>query len=307
MRIVGLLDRSGYVFDARGLSRARLRGSREQGRGRLLAALGGTPRRAAEALAFIAGHAVSRPVLVDVTSDDTGRLLQTALGQRLRPRAREQEAAGRPVGQLRRTLLARPRDAGRRIRYEATVGAGLPVIDTSEAGRNRRPRAAHRRLCERHADVRALGGIAGRPFSEAVIDAVQRGYAEPDPRDDLSGQDAARKGVILARLLGYRGPAAGARGSGAGAPEAAAVAAFMQRLPSLDADWQGRVAREAARGQVLRYVVSATPARASAKLVAVPATSPMGAAGGTRNLITFTSARYRDEPLVVSGPAPARR
>ena len=79
-------------------------------------------------------------------------------------------------------------------------------------------------------------------------------------------------------------------------------AEFMKRLPSLDADWKRRVEREAARGQVLRYVVSATPTRASAKLVAVPATSPMGSAGGARNLITFTSARYRDEPLVVSGP-----
>ena len=80
------------------------------------------------------------------------------------------------------------------------------------------------------------------------------------------------------------------------------VAAFLQRLPSLDADWRRRVEREAARGQVLRYVVSATPTRASARLVAVPATSPLGSAGGARNLITFTSARYRDEPLVVSGP-----
>ena len=76
----------------------------------------------------------------------------------------------------------------------------------------------------------------------------------------------------------------------------------MKRLPSLDADWKRRVEREAARGQVLRYVVSATPTRASAKLVAVPATSPMGSAGGARNLITFTSVRYRAEPLVVSGP-----
>jgi homoserine dehydrogenase len=45
----------------------------------------------------------------------------------------------------------------------------------------------------------------GRPFSDAVREAVARGYAEPDPRDDLSGRDAARKGLILARLLGYQG------------------------------------------------------------------------------------------------------
>ena len=73
----------------------------------------------------------------------------------------------------------------------------------------------------------------GRPFSAAVREAVARGYAEPDPRDDLSGQDAARKGVILARLLGYRGaaptpedlvPAALKRAAAGGVHAAAAVA-----------------------------------------------------------------------------------
>ena len=46
----------------------------------------------------------------------------------------------------------------------------------------------------------------GRAFSEAVREAVRLGYAEPDPREDLSGQDVLRKGLILARLLGYEGP-----------------------------------------------------------------------------------------------------
>jgi aspartokinase/homoserine dehydrogenase 1 len=46
---------------------------------------------------------------------------------------------------------------------------------------------------------------AGKAFSAAVLDAMSRGYTEPDPRDDLSGRDAARKGLILGRMLGYRG------------------------------------------------------------------------------------------------------
>ena len=80
------------------------------------------------------------------------------------------------------------------------------------------------------------------------------------------------------------------------------LVAFLQRLPELDADWRGAVDRRPRADRVLRYVVSATARRITAKLVAVPATSPMGAAAGTRNIITFMSARYRDEPLVVSGP-----
>ena len=74
VRVVGLLDRSGYVFEPRGISRRRLLElTREKDAGALLSALGGKPASAADALTFMAGHAVSRPVLVDVTSDETGR------------------------------------------------------------------------------------------------------------------------------------------------------------------------------------------------------------------------------------------
>jgi homoserine dehydrogenase len=76
----------------------------------------------------------------------------------------------------------------------------------------------------------------------------------------------------------------------------------MARLPEVDDEWRERVAREAARGRVLRYVVSASPRGVAAKLTAVDAASPIGALQGTRNLISFTTRRYATEPLVVSGP-----
>ena len=101
---------------------------------------------------------------------------------------------------------------------------------------------------------------AGRPFSEAVREAMARGYTEPDPREDLSGQDAARKGLILGRLLGYRG-----------APPVAEdlVPPALRKLPlaevpgapSLRSTRSGAGAwrRRRRAGQVLRYVVRATP------------------------------------------------
>ena len=86
--------------------------------------------------------------------------------------------------------------------------AGLPIIDT------------YQKLVETGDRVLRIEGAvsgtlmyvvsavsAGRPFSEAVREAVDKGYAEPDPRDDLNGADAARKVLILARLMGYRGAA----------------------------------------------------------------------------------------------------
>jgi aspartokinase/homoserine dehydrogenase 1 len=303
VRIVGLLDTSGYVFDARGLSEKRLRALAEKkDAGAVLAEVGGTKATALDALRFMSSHAVSRPVLVDVTSDETTPVLHTALERGFdvvlankRPLAGSWESY---TG-----LLDAAARAGRTIRFEATVGAGLPVIDT------------HKKLAETGDHVMRVDGCVsgtlmfvlsevcgGRPFSDAVRDAVERGYAEPDPRDDLSGADAARKGLILARLLGYRGAPPVPENLVPAAYRKLSRDAFMARLQELDADWTRRVKRAAARGHVLRYVVSATKSRAFARLVSVAATSPLGSAGGARNLITFTSARYNAEPLVVSGP-----
>jgi homoserine dehydrogenase len=131
---------------------------------------------------------------------------------------------------------------------------------------------------------------------------VERGYAEPDPRDDLSGRDAARKALILARLMAYRGAAPTPDDLVPRPLKNLPLAEFMKRLAEFDAEWSARVAREAAKGSVLRYVVSATPRGVSARLTAVPASSPIGALQGTRNLVAFTTRRYRTEPLVISGP-----
>jgi homoserine dehydrogenase len=142
----------------------------------------------------------------------------------------------------------------------------------------------------------------GRPFSEAVREAMQLGYTEPDPRDDLSGADVARKALILARLLGYRGPAPEPENLIPPPLRKLTIPQFVAKLPTLDAAWAERVKKAAAAGSVLRYVVTATPSSVRVHMAAVPSTSPMGTLQGTRNLISFTSARYRKEPLVITGP-----
>ena len=142
----------------------------------------------------------------------------------------------------------------------------------------------------------------GRPFSEAVKEAVAKGYAEPDPREDLSGQDVLRKGLILSRLLGYAGPSPVAENLVPPALRRLSPDRFLGRLSSLDEAWRRRVATEAARGRVLRYVVVATARGVRASLRAVLRDSAFGSLQGTRNLLSFTTRRYRAEPLVVAGP-----
>ena len=302
-RIVGLLDRSGYVFDNRGLSRARLlRLARAKEGGALLSKLGGRAATAAAALSFMADHAVSRPVVVDVTSDDTAAFLKTAAGH------------GFDLVLANKKPLADTRDgyaqlvdacttAGRQIRYEATVGAGLPIIDTYRKLAESGDRVLRIHGCVSGTLTFVLSEVsAGRPFSVAVKEAMTRGYAEPDPRDDLSGRDAARKGLILARMMGYRGPAPAADDLVPPAYRNLPLAEFLKRLPELDAMWRERVARAAASQRQLRYVVSATTRKVSVGLRPVPESTPIGAARGTQNIVTFHTRRYRTEPLVISGP-----
>jgi bifunctional aspartokinase / homoserine dehydrogenase 1 len=303
VRVVGLLDRSGYLFEPRGFSRRRLLElAREKDGGALLAALGGRRASAAEALTTMAGHAVSRPVVVDVTSEETGDLLHAALGHGFnvvlankKPLAGSWESCAR--------LLTRARATDRRIRYEATVGAGLPIIDTYHKLVDTGDRVLRIDGCVSGTLTYVMSAVSnGRAFSEAVREAVERGYAEPDPREDLSGQDAARKALILARLLGYRGAAPTPEDLVPRHLKRLRVDEFMKRLPDLDAPWAARVAREASSGRVLRYVVTATARSVSARLVAVPGSSPIAALAGTRNLVSFTTRRYRTDPLVISGP-----
>src|SRR4029078_11121886 len=89
----------------------------------------------------------------------------------------------------------------------------------------------------------------GKPFSQAVREAVTLGYAEPDPRDDLTGADAARKALILSRLLGYRGPAPVAQDLVPRSLKSVPAAAFLDRLAAFDGEWAARVAAEAANGR----------------------------------------------------------
>lgn len=303
VKVVGLMDRSGYIFEPRGLSRRRLTTlTREKYEGALIASLGGRRASAQEALATIASHAVSRPVIVDVTSGETEDLLLRALAQGFDVVLANKKPLTQSWANYEQ-LMSACTPGGPRLKYEATVGAGLPIIDTYYKLIESGDRVLRVEGCVSGTLMHVASAVsAGRPFSEAVREAVERGYAEPDPRDDLSGADAGRKALILARLLGYRGPAPKPDDLVPRSMRGLTPSQFMKRLPDLDGEWAARTEREARRGRVLRYVVTATAKSVSARLVAVDASSPIGALTGTRNLVAFTTRRYRTEPLVVSGP-----
>ena len=133
---------------------------------------------------------------------------------------------------------------------------------------------------------------------------MSRGYTEPDPREDLSGMDVGRKALILARLLGYPGELSRTAVESLVPKWARALplAEFLDRLDELDAAWRRRGDAAAAEGTVLRYVATVTPSKIAVGLRAVPTTSPLAAIKGSDNQLVFTTARYKANPLVITGP-----
>ena len=306
LKVVGLVDRSGYVFDAAGLSPRRLAAlAAGKGKGVSLAkAPGGRRGTADEAVDFVARHALSNPVLVDVTADDTSATLKRALTSGMHLVL----ANKRPLTAHRKlydelTALAAERD--RRLLHETTVGAGLPIIDTYYKLVESGDRVSRIEGCPSGTLGFLFGEMGrGRRFSEALRRAIAKGYPEPDPRDDLSGTDVARKALILGRLLGFPGEMADIEIESL-VPEPAkrlALKEFLQRLEEYDTPWQERVQDAREHGGVLRYRCTVTPRRIRVGLVVVDTSSPLASLNGTDNQFIFTTRRYKANPLVITGP-----
>jgi bifunctional aspartokinase / homoserine dehydrogenase 1 len=306
LRIVGVIDRSGLVFDARGLSPRRLAalGEAKAAGTPLAKAAGGRRASAADAVAFVARHALANPILVDLTADDTTATLTSALGAGMHVVL----ANKRPVTAPQRhydELQAAAQAHGRRLLLEATVGAGLPIIDTYQKLVESGDRVAKIEGCPSGTLGYLFGELGrGTSFSTALRGAIAKGYPEPDPRDDLSGMDVARKALILGRLLGFAGELEDIAVESL-VPQGAerlSLEAFLGSLEQFDGPWARRVEAARARGGVLRYRATVTPRRIRVGLVAVPASSPMAALNGTDNQFIFTTKRYRKNPLVITGP-----
>jgi aspartokinase/homoserine dehydrogenase 1 len=199
------------------------------------------------------------------------------------------------------------REGGSHYLYEATVGAGLPVIQTI------------RDLRETGDDIKRVEGILSgtlsylfnvwdgeRPFSEVVREARRRGYTEPDPRDDLSGLDVARKLVILGREIGL-GLTLEDVEIETLVPDglaACTVEEFLAGPGGLDTKMLARLRSAQAKGCVLRYVGALDPGngRATVGLVELDRRHPFASINLTDNIVRFVTRRYHQNPLVVQGP-----
>jgi len=306
LRVVGVIDRSGFVFEAQGLSPRRLAAlATAKSKGTTLSKASGAQRGSAvEAVDFVARHALSNPVLVDVTADDTNEALKAALTAGMHVVL----ANKRPLTTNRKLyneLRALADERGRRLLHETTVGAGLPIIDTFYKLAESGDRVSKIEGCPSGTLGFVFGEMGrGRLFSEALRRAIAKGYPEPDPREDLSGTDVARKALILGRLLGFPGEMGDIEVESLVPPQGKRLPLkeFLARLEEYDADWQKRVQEARDHGGVLRYRCTVTARRIRVGLVVVNASSPLASLNGTDNQFIFTTDRYKANPLVITGP-----
>jgi len=245
-------------------------------------------------------------VIIDCTaSAEVARLYPDWLAAGIHIVTPNKKANSADMAFYRRLREAR-RTGGAHYLYETTVGAGLPVVQTL------------RDLRETGDEITSVEGIFSgtlaylfntydgrRSFSDIVRDARQRGYTEPDPRDDLSGMDVARKLIILGREMGLDLELADVQVESLVPQglEAGSIEDFMKRLPAHDASMNERLQAARSKGKVLRYVGRLTAGgKATVGVVELDSTHAFANIALTDNVVRFATSRYCNNPLIVQGP-----
>ncbi len=297
IRVVGIANSDGMISDPNGID---LKDYKEQ------LSKGNLPEFSIMAARQLLedSHLVN-PVFVDCTSDEKIALSYIELMQSGFHVVTPNKKANTGSLEYYKGLRKAARVNNRKFLYEANVGAGLPVINTLQ------------NLLWAGDELIEFSGIMsgtlsyifglvedGMTLSEATRDAYEKGFTEPNPRDDLEGTDVARKLLILARECGYLldlkdvkvNPAVPAQYlAGNNAKE------VISSLKNADNKFNEMVAKAKAEGKVLRYVGSIKNGKCVCSVEAVGQYDPLYKVRGGENALAFTTAYYKPLPLVIRG------
>lgn len=263
------------------------------------------PAELDEFAAYVAGDHGETAVLADCTASDiVADRYAGWLAAGIHVVTPNKRAASGPMDRWRK-IGAAALASGARLHYEGTVGAGLPVVQTL------------RDLIDTGDELTAVEGMLSGtlawlfnrfdgavPFSVLVREAHAMGYTEPDPRDDLSGMDVARKLVILAREAGLPLSLEDVAVRSLIPAELAACSRddFMENLEAMDGPMALLLAEARMAGGVLRHVAQLEGRQASVGVQAIGPDHAFAHSRLTDNVVRFATRRYCDNALVVQGP-----
>lgn len=294
LNVVGIASSKNAIFDREGLD---LNNYREL----LKASVPSTPEKLRE---HILDMNIFNSVFVDCTaSKDIATLYQSFLSHNISVVTANKIAASSKYENYR-LLKDTALERGVKFLYETNVGAGLPIIGTINDLRN----SGDRILKIEAVLSGTLNFIfnelsATVPFSETVKRARQQGYAEPDPRIDLSGIDVIRKLVILTREASYQVEQADVKKSLFVPDEyfEGSVEDFWQRLPQLDADFEKKRSKLEAEHKRWRFVATMEGGETRVALQAVDRNHPFYRLEGSNNIVMLTTERYKEYPMQIQG------
>lgn len=256
-------------------------------------------------LSFIKLHHMVNPVFVDcTTAQSVANLYARALKEGFHvvtPNKKANTSSYAYYQEMRENA----RQSQHKFLYETNVGAGLPVIENLQ------------NLLAAGDEVEKFEGILsgslsfifgkleeGLSLSEATLIAKEKGFTEPDPRDDLSGQDVARKLLILARETGLPLELSDIEVEGVlpkGFAEGKTTDEFLAMLPELDSEFAKKVAEATACGKVLRYVGVIEGDKCKVSIKAVDADDPLYKVKNGENALAFYTRYYNPIPLLLRG------